>query len=70
VDTPTQILSGPPVFRISDLSKTFPGTRALNGVNLDVRSGGVHALLEQERLPIAVLTKSVDTHNHVGQEEK
>ena len=31
--------------QISQLSKTFPGTRALNQVNLDIRSGEVHALI-------------------------
>jgi ribose transport system ATP-binding protein len=31
--------------QITQLSKTFPGTRALNKVNLDIRSGEVHALI-------------------------
>src|SRR3954469_18641623 len=35
----------PVVLRVSNLSKTFPGTRALNDVSIDVRRGTVHALL-------------------------
>lgn len=31
--------------QITQLSKTFPGTRALNKVNLDIRSGEIHALI-------------------------
>jgi ribose transport system ATP-binding protein len=31
--------------QITKLSKTFPGTRALNGVDLDIRSGEIHALI-------------------------
>ncbi|TIW14138.1 MAG: sugar ABC transporter ATP-binding protein [Mesorhizobium sp.] len=31
--------------QITQLSKTFPGTRALNGVNLDIRAGEIHALI-------------------------
>jgi ribose transport system ATP-binding protein len=31
--------------QITQLSKTFPGTRALNKVDLDIRSGEIHALI-------------------------
>jgi ribose transport system ATP-binding protein len=31
--------------QITRLSKTFPGTRALNRVDLDIRSGEIHALI-------------------------
>ena len=31
--------------RIDHLSKTFPGTRALNDVSLEVESGTIHCLL-------------------------
>jgi ribose transport system ATP-binding protein len=31
--------------QITQLSKTFPGTRALNRVDLDIRSGEIHALI-------------------------
>src|SRR5207253_3740392 len=35
------------VLRISHLNKTFPGTRALIDVDLDIRAGEVHALVGQ-----------------------
>jgi ribose transport system ATP-binding protein len=33
------------VLRVHDIRKTFPGTRALDGVNLEVRRGEIHALI-------------------------
>ena len=38
-----------PVLRIAGLSKTFPGTRALDDVSLDIRAGEIHALVGPER---------------------
>ena len=36
-----------PVLRLAGLSKTFPGTRALDDVSLDIRRGEIHALMGQ-----------------------
>ena len=38
---------GTPLVRIENLSKTFPGQRALDQVDLEIRVGEVHALLGQ-----------------------
>jgi len=35
----------PVVLRLSGIVKTFPGVRALDGVELEVRAGEVHCLL-------------------------
>src|ERR1700722_4967997 len=35
------------MLEIRNLSKSFPGTRALNGVDLDIEAGEVHALVGQ-----------------------
>src|SRR5918997_2762192 len=34
-----------PVLQLSEISKSFPGVRALSDLNFDVRAGEVHALL-------------------------
>lgn len=39
------VVNGEPRLRIENLSKTFPGVRALRNVSLDVRPGEVHALV-------------------------
>lgn len=36
-----------PVLSLRDVRKTFPGTQALKGVDLDIRAGEVHALVGQ-----------------------
>ena len=33
------------VLRLTDVVKTFPGVRALDGVQLEVKAGEVHCLL-------------------------
>ncbi|WP_460710888.1 sugar ABC transporter ATP-binding protein [Nocardioides dilutus] len=39
--------SAAPVLTVRGLSKTFPGTRALDDVSIDIRPGEVHALMGQ-----------------------
>ncbi len=39
--------SGAAVLRIANLSKTFPGVRALKSVNLEIEPGEIHALVGQ-----------------------
>ena len=42
---PEAASSPPPLLEMSDISKSFPGVRALHQVSLDVRPGEVHALM-------------------------
>jgi ribose transport system ATP-binding protein len=41
----------PPLLEVQGISKSFPGVRALKGVNLEVRSGEVQAVLGVTALP-------------------
>ncbi|MEW2431396.1 sugar ABC transporter ATP-binding protein [Micromonospora sp. NPDC047644] len=45
------------VLRLTDLVKTFPGVRALDGVQLEVRAGEVHCLLGQNGAGKSTLIK-------------
>ena len=38
-------MSAPAALRIRNLSKTFPGQRALNEVDLEITAGEIHALV-------------------------
>ncbi|MBW5260735.1 ATP-binding cassette domain-containing protein, partial [Streptomyces sp. P01-F02] len=37
----------PPLLTMSGITKSFPGVRALDGVDLEVQAGEVHCLLGQ-----------------------
>ncbi|WP_051707249.1 MULTISPECIES: sugar ABC transporter ATP-binding protein [unclassified Streptomyces] len=47
----------PPLLSMSSVTKTFPGVRALDGVDLDVRAGEVHCLLGQNGAGKSTLIK-------------
>jgi ribose transport system ATP-binding protein len=49
--------SGEVVLRLTDVVKTFPGVRALDGVELEVRAGEVHCLLGQNGAGKSTLIK-------------
>ena len=46
-DMTAEPVGTPPVLTIRGLSKTFPGTKALDRVDFDVRPGEIHALIGQ-----------------------
>ena len=49
--------SSPVVLRLTDVVKEFPGVRALDGVQLEVRAGEVHCLLGQNGAGKSTLIK-------------
>ncbi|HEX5540393.1 MAG TPA: sugar ABC transporter ATP-binding protein [Micromonospora sp.] len=53
----TDPVDRPVVLRLSDVVKTFPGVRALDGVQLEVRAGEVHCLLGQNGAGKSTLIK-------------
>ncbi|MFY1687188.1 sugar ABC transporter ATP-binding protein [Plantactinospora sp. WMMB782] len=57
VTVPADTVSGEVVLRLTDVVKTFPGVRALDGVQLEVRAGEVHCLLGQNGAGKSTLIK-------------
>jgi ribose transport system ATP-binding protein len=56
--------AGETVLRLTDVVKTFPGVRALDGVQLEVRSGEVHCLLGQNGAGKSTLIKVLAGVHH------
>ncbi|MBF9131768.1 sugar ABC transporter ATP-binding protein [Plantactinospora sp. S1510] len=54
---PADTVPGEVVLRLTDVVKTFPGVRALDGVQLEVRAGEVHCLLGQNGAGKSTLIK-------------
>jgi ribose transport system ATP-binding protein len=57
VTPPADAVAGEVVLRLTDVVKTFPGVRALDGVQLEVRAGEVHCLLGQNGAGKSTLIK-------------
>ncbi len=55
---------GDVVLRLTDVVKTFPGVRALDGVQLEVRAGEVHCLLGQNGAGKSTLIKTLAGVHH------
>ena len=56
-DIATGAAADAPILTIRGLSKTFPGTKALDRVDLDLRAGEVHALVGQNGCGKSTLIK-------------
>jgi ribose transport system ATP-binding protein len=57
LSAPADTVPGEVVLRLTDVVKTFPGVRALDGVQLEVRAGEVHCLLGQNGAGKSTLIK-------------
>ncbi|MFD0818633.1 sugar ABC transporter ATP-binding protein [Micromonospora zhanjiangensis] len=57
IEAPADAVPGEVVLRLTDVVKTFPGVRALDGVQLEVRAGEVHCLLGQNGAGKSTLIK-------------
>ncbi|MGX6607755.1 sugar ABC transporter ATP-binding protein [Micromonosporaceae bacterium Da 78-11] len=63
-DEPRSNASQDVVLRLTDVVKTFPGVRALDGVQLEVRAGEVHCLLGQNGAGKSTLIKILAGVHH------
>jgi ribose transport system ATP-binding protein len=57
------------VLRLRAVSKTFPGTRALDGVDIDIRAGEIHALVGQNGSGKSTLVKTLAGYHHADSGE-
>lgn len=48
-----------PILQIKNVTKTFPGVKALSSVNLDIHKGSVHALLGENGAGKSTLVKII-----------
>ena len=53
------------VLRLTGVVKSFPGVRALDGVELEVRAGEVHCLLGQNGAGKSTLIKVPVSYTHL-----
>lgn len=56
---PATVPGGSVALRLRGVAKTFPGVRALKGIDLDVRSGTVHAILGHNGCGKSTLVKAL-----------
>src|SRR5689334_21158447 len=63
-DIATGAAADAPILTIRGLSKTFPGTKALDRVDLDLRAGEVHALVGQNGCGKSTLIKVLAGYHH------
>ncbi len=63
-ETPRTAPQGEPILDIRNLSKTFPGTLALDSTNFDLRPGEVHALVGQNGSGKSTMIKILAGYHH------
>ena len=55
-----------PILELKNISKSFPGVRALNRLNLKIESGKVHILVGGKRSGKIYLNKNYQWYVHAG----